>query len=446
MASKGTLNTGAAGRTPPENFRATRSHSKVTTQQANTSPQAAMLEKKRAKTKELEMEARKLLLSEECLTDEANITHHTILHALTLILQKYSMTIPQNLTRVLTALAALLKQVNNTSHAAAQFEPTVDALSQKVGERIEKAMQEEMEKMSTLIKSSLAEQSKALSPPEGLVETVTTLKQVASDMSKSISEATTATSQINDTALNYKQALLCTTNRVSQPQLTKTNADPHTDDTGIILGIDKKSRQILLDTTKGEDNYMNIYKIKEKAAAALAEIVPPPPQGAEIQEVIKLRNGSMILQFATKEAADWLRIPTNEAAFTRHFDPDTTIRDHVYPIMVPRIPLTFDPNNPAHLREVEEVNRLDPKTIKKARWIKPEYRHAAGQSCTHAIFTISSTTEANQLLKNGIYICSVKILRDPEDTRRASRFLCGQWFSDTEVRGSMRLCSQLGKR
>ncbi|KAN0137491.1 hypothetical protein V8E53_004542 [Lactarius tabidus] len=148
MSSKGTLNTGAAGRTPPENFRTTRSHSKVTTQQANTSPQAATLEKKRAKTKELEMEARKLLLSEECLTDEANITHHTILHALTLILQKYSTTIPQNLTRVLTALAALLKQVNNASHAAAQFEPTVDALSQKVGERIEKAMQEEMEKMS----------------------------------------------------------------------------------------------------------------------------------------------------------------------------------------------------------------------------------------------------------------------------------------------------------
>lgn len=445
MSSKGTPNTGAAGRAPPVNLRATRSNSKASTQQANTSPQAATLEKKMAKANELEMEARKILLSEGCLANEANITHQTILHALTSILQKYSTTIPQNLTRVLTALAALLTQANNASNSAAQLEPVVDALSQKVTERIEKAMQEEMDKMSTLIKSSLAEQSKALSPPEGLVETVTTLKQVASDMSKSISEATTATTQINDTALNYKQALLRTTNQASQPQPTRTNADPRNNDIGINLGIDKKSRQILLDTTKGEDNYMNIYEIKEKAAAALAEIVPPPPQGAEVQEVIKLRNGSMILQFATKEAADWLRIPTNEAAFTRRFDPDTIIRDHVYPIMVPRIPLTFDPDNPAHLREVEEVNRLVPKTIKKARWIKPEYRRAAGQSCAHAIFTISSATEANQLLKNGIYICSAhsfpkKLKYEPKQCMK-----CRKWgHYAAECRAQSDTCGTCG--
>ena len=100
--------------------------------------------------------------------------------------------------------------------------------------------------------------------------------------------------------------------------------------------------------------------------AALAEIMPPPPPGTEIQEVIKLRNGSLILQFESKDAADWLRTPVNEAAFTRRFDSDTTIRDHVHPIMVPRIPTTFDPDNPAHLREIEEVNRMPTKSIKKA--------------------------------------------------------------------------------
>ena len=275
-----------------------------------------MLEKKKAKAKELELEARKLLISEECLSDETNITHETILHALSLIVQKYSTTAPQSLIRALTALVALLQQTNNPSSSATQFAPVVDALSQKLGERIERTMQEEMEKMSTLIKSSIAEQSKALSPPDCLVETVTTLKQVASDMNKTISEATTATSQINDTALNYKQALLQTATRAPQTQETRASTEHRNTDAGLTLGIDKKARQILLDTAKGEDNCMNIYEIKEKAAAALADIVPPPPQGAEVQEVIKLRNGSMILQFANKETADWLRIPTNEAAFT----------------------------------------------------------------------------------------------------------------------------------
>ncbi|KAF8258423.1 hypothetical protein EI94DRAFT_1622292, partial [Lactarius quietus] len=118
----------------------------------------------------------------------------------------------------------------------------------------------------------------------------------------------------------------------------------------------------------------------------------------EIQEVIKLRNSSMLLQFTTKEAADWLRIPENEAAFTKKFDPEATIRVKVHPIMVPRILITFDPSNLIHLREVEEVNRLPTNTIKKARWIKPEYRCAKGQTCAHAIFTITSATAANTLL------------------------------------------------
>jgi len=79
--------------------------------------------------------------------------------------------------------------------------------------------------------------------------------------------------------------------------------------------------------TEGDGDHLNIYELKEKAQAALAEIIPPPPEGTEIQEVIKLRNGSTILQFTTKEAVNWIWIPTNEAEFTRRFDLDTCIRD-----------------------------------------------------------------------------------------------------------------------
>ena len=130
-------------------------------------------------------------------------------------------------------------------------------------------------------------------------------------MSKTISEATTATSQINDTALTYKQAPINTAAQVTQvtqhaSQPSKECNTNNTDNTGILQGLDKKARQVLLDTAKGEENPMNIYKLKEKAEAALAEIIPAPPQGTEVQEVFKLRNGSMTLQFTSKEAADWL--------------------------------------------------------------------------------------------------------------------------------------------
>src|SRR6266702_3572575 len=63
--------------------------------------------------------------------------------------------------------------------------------------------------------------------------------------------------------------------------------------------------------------------------------------------------------------------------------------------MVLRIPLTFDPDNPKHLREIEETNRMPPKVIKKAWWIKPINRRTPGQSCAHAIFTITLAAEDN---------------------------------------------------
>lgn len=80
--------------------------------------------------------------------------------------------------------------------------------------------------------------------------------------------------------------------------------------------------------------------------------------------------------------------------------------DCVHLITVLLIPITFNPNNLKCLREVEGVNRMHPSTIKKARWIKPVYRCTWRQSCTHTIFTISSTADVNQLLKDGIYVCN----------------------------------------
>ena len=80
------------------------------------------------------------------------------------------------------------------------------------------------------------------------MEAVTTLKQVAADMSKSINEARVATSQITDTAFTYKQALLQTA--MPQPmkaQYTRPHAGATEEDAKymISMGIDKKAWQVL---------------------------------------------------------------------------------------------------------------------------------------------------------------------------------------------------------
>ena len=429
MSSKGTLNTGAAGRSPPEHLRATRSQaSKITAKQASTTPQAATLEKKIAKARDLEIEARELLVGEACLDDETNITHHTILSTLTSIIQKYSTNTPPNLAKALAALVVILKKTNNNaSSPAAQLKPAVDAITQKLEEKIEKTMQEEVAKMSSLIKNSMAKQRKALSPPGDLADTVTTLKQVASDMSKSINEATTATSHINDMALNYKQALLRTAAQAVPPMQARVNTKEYALEAGqldspydaggsvqtdprIIRDLDRKSRQILIDTLDPDITGASQADIKEKVTAAIKKITDPtPPEDTTVLEVIKLRKGGFTILFKDKEIVSWLQDPRAEFELMSGISRDATIVQRSYSLLIPHIPLSFDLSNKAHLREIEECNNITAGTIRKARWIKPVNRRVPGQRAAHAIFTFGDITIANECIRDSLKVCRLHI-------------------------------------
>ena len=370
---------------------------------------------------------RKLLKSEECLDDEFNITHHTIQTSLTSIIKRYSATTSPNLAKSLAALVVLLKQANSASGPATQLEPTVDVLSLKIGERIERTIQEEMIKLSSQIKVSLAEQSKALSPPGDLAEAVTTLKQVATDMSKSINEATTATSQINDTALNYKQALLRTTSQAAHPQQTRSNCEPYEEEAGqlaftyntgrsgqvdpkILRDLDRKARQILIDTIDPNIAGASQAEIKEKVIDAISKISSPaPPEDTTVLEVTKLHKGGFTILFKDKEVVQWLQDPGAELKFTSELSRDAMIIKRSYSILVPRIPLTFDPANDDHLREIEECNDIPAETIAKARWIKPTNRRVPGQRAAHAIFTLRDISITNECIRDGIKVCGLHI-------------------------------------
>ena len=303
----------------------------------------------------------------------------------------------------------------------------MNALSEKLGERIEQTMKEEMNKMSAMFKNSLTEQSKALSPPGELADTVTTLKQVASDMSKTINEATTATSQINDTALSYKQALLRTTSQAVPTQQTRVNATQYMEEPGriadprdagtydqtdprIIRDIDRKARQILIDTMDPDITGASQAEIKEKVINAFTKITDPAlPEDTTVLEVSKLHKGGFTILFKDKEVVKWLQDIKAEFEFTSQISRDASIVQRSYSILVPRIPLTFDPANDDHLREIEECNSIPAETITKARWIKPVNRRIPGQRAAHAIFILKDITITNECIRDGLKVCSLHV-------------------------------------
>ena len=130
----------------------------------------------------------------------------------------------------------------------------------------------------------------------------------------------------------------------------------------------------------------------------------PPLGDAKIQEINKLRNGGVIVQLETKEVADWLHEPTNKKEFMDKLDTNTQIKERTYPLVVPRVLISFEPTNQEHLWEMEMVNNLEPNTISKARWIKPIYRRHPKQWVAYATISLSSASEANRLIRDGMYI------------------------------------------
>ena len=69
----------------------------------------------------------------------------------------------------------------------------------------------------------------------------------------------------------------------------------------------------------------------------------------------------------SKEAENWVREPGNKEMFANAFSKGSHIRDQLYNIVAPRVPLTFEPENTTYLREIEEANGLTPHTMRKAR-------------------------------------------------------------------------------
>ena len=106
----------------------------------------------------------------------------------------------------------------------------------------------------------------------------------------------------------------------------------------------------------------------------------------------------MIIQLVSREAAEWLQEPFNKVAFTEKLDANAYIKERTYPLVVPRVPISFDPQIQEHLCEVETINNLALNTISKARWIKPLYRRHAKQTIAYAMLSLNSANKANRLI------------------------------------------------
>ena len=286
----------------------------------------------------------------------------------------------------IATLPALIKEMQKDFNA--EIDAKLSSLEKKIA--LPPPVQEKLENVAKQVESAAE-----------------SIKSLINDMGNSIAKVADTSTQLACTATNYKDALLRSGEQ--QPRLRSPVQSPWADPK-ILRDVDRKTRQILIDTLDIKLLEASLSEIKEKVSGTINSVTStPPPQDTTIVEISKLRKGGFTVLFKHKEMVDWLQDSGVEFDFTSQLADDAMIIKRTYSILVPRVPLTFNPDDEKHLREVEECNEFPEGTIAKARWIKPINRRAPGQKSAHVIFAVKEVGIANVSIRDGIRVCGLRI-------------------------------------
>ena len=326
-------------------------------------------------------------------------------------------------SQVKLLLEGVIKYTKEEEDRERKLKATRDATL--VASVVHKAIKDDITKMH----SSLAKQlndiqetaNATLTGTDVIQKEIISVNNVSKELESKVAKITDTADQLVVATTPYRDAVLS-----NPPQTIKTFTDPK------VLGdMERKAKQVLIEIFDAEGNdtmAKSLTELKDKANATLATIEErDKPKDAKVDSVLKTQTKAIVLMFSSKEIVTWLKEPENEYMFTKGFSEGSHIKARQFNIIVPRVPTTFSPDSPEHLREVEESNGLKEKTILKAKWIKPVAHRRAEQTHAYAIITVSSAEAANLLIRDGMNICSTRVRPTKQKLEPVQCMKCRGW-------------------
>jgi len=197
--------------------------------------------------------------------------------------------------------------------------------------------------------------------------------------------------------------------------------------TKILARSEAQTRQILIDR-RSLDQLTPLKALTEAELVAKATITiellrkegKEVPQDLSFLSARRLPHGGILYELNSTQSAKWFQTPSNRSTFINFFGNDVTIKDRSFHILVENVPIAYDPNSASINGEIEKKGGLKHNSITKAKWIKPIARRIPNQRTAHAIITLNSKEDANQILRFGLSIEGKKVYGRkllPEPTR-----------------------------
>jgi hypothetical protein len=303
--------------------------------------------------------------------------------------------------------------------------PDTEEQAKRLSNKVEEAIDKGLTKLSKAIESSLTGHKDIQNSSKRMEESAAAIHKALEQVDRNLAVVSDSSNKLMNTVSSYKEALLTTPKTGQQTPCTQSG-NPESNPR-LIRDLNCKACQVLVDIYNKDVVNRSLEELKSNFNSLIGEEPTELLSDTNVQHIIKLCNGGLILQFNTKEAAEWFRQPKITTSILPRIDSLAMLKDRTFQILVPRVPVIFDPSSEDSLCKLKEQNSINKGGICKACWIKPTYRRSLGQCAAHLALSVGTPEIANILIRDGMYICSTvahprKLKTEPKQCMK-----CRKW-------------------
>jgi hypothetical protein len=326
---------------PPPQLAAKRTLCSVTTAQINVTDPVPSDQEKVSK-KSLLAAPRALMDKEGFLKTEERITAESLYTAYKLIFERYSTKMPPDTHKIMLAFKAFLGVF--TAEQNTEKSPDAEGNARRISNKVEEAIDRGITKLSKVIESSLTGHKGLQDSSKRMEESAAAIHKALEQVDKNLAVISNSSNKLTNMVSSYKEALL-TAPKPAQQAYSGRQSDKLKSDPRIIRDLNRKACQVLVDIYNRDVVNRSLEELKSNFNALIGVEPMEPLTDTNVQHIIKLCNGGLILQFKSKEAAEWFKQPEITSSILPKIDSSAMLKERTFQILVPRVLVIFDPDS-----------------------------------------------------------------------------------------------------
>lgn len=359
-------------------------------------------------------------------------------------LQKIALSaeIPINVAKALLAITYVIKERDTDIDATATLiaDNILLTVNTRLGEHANV-----LEKSLDFIKAISKDQAETTCVLKNSTEAIKAASESLTESANRIDEKSKATPSPSSFADAVRRGIEAATSTRGSTPLTRHQPARAVSDPNMAIRnrLAIAQRQILLEFSNNDpkapiNTKLDLSELRTAVDQWLTEAanqnkitLPNPSQATKgyLTRIKLMEGGSLLLEFSDLDTTDAFRKLEAEGLLKDKICESTRITKRTYNVLAKFVPCKgkFDPGNKEHLRELEKLAELSPKTISYARWCKNPANREPNQKYAHVKFSCPSPEAANNLIRSRCMVegQTLTLIKDSKEPLRCNK--CHQY-------------------